>query len=147
MTDQVTGEQLFDELCAAATSAGVGVGTFAAPLFPTSWKIEQMRIAHKPKAETVEQVRALIAGDYLPPRSARYIRDERALGMTRVEAEAAGIPPSQRSMYEGHLLNRAAETKQRDAIMRDIGEQAHATRRPGQTLADRARELRREYHL
>jgi hypothetical protein len=142
----VTGEQLYQELCRAAGAAGKSLSGFVAPLFHgASWKIEQLRIARKPTASTVARVRALIAGDPLPPLlRGRYIRDERAFGLSRLAAEAAGIPPSRRSIDEASSLEEQLARRSRIELARDLAEVAHATRRPGQLLADRVRELRRE---
>lgn len=148
MTDQVTGEQLYNEVCEAAAKSGRRLASFVAPLFNgNSWKIEQMRIAHAPTQITIDRVRALIAGEPLPPtRADAYVRDERAMGLSRAEAEARGIPPSQRSILEGGTLERQAAAKERTAWLLEVSERAKTTRRPGQTIADRARELRQEIH-
>jgi hypothetical protein len=142
----VTGEQLHQELTAAAALAGIPLSRFVAPLFnEPNWKLEQLRIAHKPTQLTVDRVRALIAGDPIPPtRTGRYVRDARAFGLSRVDAEASGIPPSLRSINEREILNRATALKARVELSRHLAALAHQSRRPGQTLADRVRELRRE---
>lgn len=140
MTDApITGELLHSELCAAAAAAGKPVGAFVAPLFNgASWKLEQLRIARKPTPSTIARVRALIAGEPLPP---HFRRDPRTIGLTRLEAEEAGIPPSERSHYEGHLLRRAIEIKAHVERRLALCDRARLTRRPGQTLADAVREL------
>lgn len=145
VTDDITGEQLYEELCRAAGAAGKSLSGFVAPLFHgASWKIEQLRIAIKPTASTVARVRALIAGEPLPPTRGQYIRDERAFGLSRADAEAAGIPRSRRSVNEAASLEEQLARRSRLEAARDLAELAHATRRPGQLLADRVRELRLE---
>jgi hypothetical protein len=59
-------------------------------------------------------------------------------------AEQAGFPPSGRSVAENRNLAQALERKARVDHARDLSELARATRRPGQCLADRLRELRME---
>lgn len=144
--DLPTGEELYAELCSAAAKAGKSLAGFVAPLFNgNSWKIEQLRIARAPTTITIARVRALCAGAPLPPtRTGRYDRDPRAFGLSRAEAEASGIPPSGRSINERRSLE--DQLSRKDAIERSrrLAEIAHLTRRPGQPLADRVRELRAE---
>lgn len=140
----VTGEQLYDELVRAAGRAGRSISAFAAPIFSDTWKLEQLRIARTPKATTIERVRALIEGRPIPDKGSLYVRDPRAFGMSRAEAEAAGIPPSQRSLHENQSLAAVLERKRRAEQLLELAEVARETRRPGQCLADRVRELRRE---
>jgi hypothetical protein len=128
----VTGEQLHRELCEAASAAGVSVQKFARPLFSEpNWKLEQMRIAKHPTQLTIERVRALVAGRPIPPSRGQYVRDPRAIGLSRIEAEEAGIPPSARSVNERELLSQQAAFKARVELNRQLTEIAH-------------RELRRE---
>src|SRR5438270_7100144 len=92
-TVSVTGEQLHEELRVAAAAARVSIQKFARPLFSEpNWKLEQLRIAKHPTQLTIERVRALVAGLPIPPPRGRYIRDDRAIGLSRIEAEEAGIP-------------------------------------------------------
>lgn len=142
----ITGEQLHCELTDAAQAAGVPLRRFVAPIFDEpNWKLEQLRIAKKPTQSTIERVRALISGAPIPPtRTGRYFRDPRAFGLSRADAEAAGIPPSSRSINERHGLARVIAEKARVERLRQWTELAHVSRRPGQTLADRVRELRTE---
>lgn len=141
----VTGEQLHQELSDAAQAAGVPLYRFVAPLFnEPNWKLEQLRIAKRPTQSTIDRVSALISGEPIPPtRVGRYVRDPRAFGLSRADAEAAGIPPSARSTDEGHTLERVTSEKARIERLRHWTELAHRSRRPGQTLADRVRELAR----
>jgi hypothetical protein len=142
----MTGEDLHRQLIEAATTAGVPLRQFVAPLFiEPNWHLEQLRIAKAPKQTTIDRVRALIAGEPLPPtRSGRYHRDARAFGLSRADAEAAGIPPSGRSLSEGNTLARLTAEKARVELSRHLSDLARESRRPGQTLADRVRELRLE---
>ena len=143
---QTTGEQLYEELCTAAARSGKSLAAFVGPLFKgASWKIEQMRIARAPTRQTIARVRALIAGEPLPPtRAGRYDRDPRAFGLSRLEAEEMGPPRSLRSINEGRSLEAALERSAAIDRARQLTELAHETRRPGQTLHDRVRELKRE---
>jgi hypothetical protein len=143
-----SGEQLYNELCQAAAARGVSLASFCAPLFNgASWKIEQLRIAKAPKLATVARVRALIAGEPLPLAtwSGRPPADPRHLTMTRAAAEAAGIPPSGRSQYERHLLDQQTAARARTDWQMALSEEARLSRKPGQTVADRFCELRREH--
>lgn len=141
----VTGEQLFEELRAAAAAARVSLYKFSLPLFSEpKWKLEQLRIAKHPTQLTIERVRALVAGLPIPPSRGQYIRDPRAIGLSRAEAEEADISPSARSINERALLDQQAASKARVELNRQLTELAHETRRPGQCVADRVRELRRE---
>lgn len=133
----VTGEQLYQEICTAAARAGKSLAAFARPLFPDTWKIEQLRIARYPTATTIARVRALIAGEPLPP-------PEKRLGLTRLDAEEAGMAPSRRSIREAASLSTALDRQTRLERARDLAEAARATRKPGQCVADRLREIRAE---
>lgn len=143
LPDTPTGEQLYDELCRAAGAAGRSLSAFAAPLFASSWKIEQLRIARRPKPETVARVRALCSGRLGAVTRKRYFRDERAAGLSRLQAEALGIPPSMRSLREQRVLEAQAERRAGIEELRRLSEVAKATRKPGQPLGERLRELRR----
>jgi hypothetical protein len=142
----VTGQHLWDEIRQAAARAGMSMQRFSAPLFnEPNWKLEQLRIAKRPKPSTIARVRALIAGEPIPPPSGnQYCAARRPLGLTRTAAEQAGFPPSGRSVAENRNLAQALERKARVDHARDLSELARATRRPGQCLADRLRELRME---
>jgi hypothetical protein len=144
----VTGEHLYAEIVEAAQRSGQPLKTFVRPLLgESSWKLEQIRIAKAPTQSTIDRVRALIEGKPLPPtaRVGNYRRgDFRHLAMTRVAAEAAGIPPSGRSKAERSDLARVTAEKARVELSRHLSDLARESRRPGQTLADRVRELRLE---
>jgi hypothetical protein len=143
VTDPPTGEQLYNELCEAAGRVRKSLAAFAAPLFNgASWKIEQMRIAAKPTDLTVRRVRVLIAGEALPEKGHVHPCHQR---MTRAKAEAAGIPPSGRSQYEQHLLEQQRKSRTSLDWQMAISEHAKLSRRPGQSIADRVRELRLEH--
>lgn len=143
---EVTGEMLHQELGAAARAAGVSIQKFSTPLFnEPNWKLEQLRIAKHPKPSTIARVRALVAGEPLPPPSGnQYCRDARAFGLSRIEAEKAGIPPSSRSINESRNLELQQQRRSAAEYARYLADVARETRRPGQTLADRVRELRAE---
>jgi hypothetical protein len=140
MNEQPTGEVLYNEVCEAAAKAGKSLAAFVSPIFNgASWKIEQMRIAKKPTVSTIKRVRALVAGEPLPPR--RFHRDPRAAGLSRLEAEQRGFERSKRSVYEQHLLDGQLAAKARLERHRFLSEAARETRRPGQTLQERLLEL------
>lgn len=144
-TAEVTGELLYQELCSAAAKAGVSLSAFVRPLFPAgSWKLEQLRIAQRPTKRTIERVRALIAGDLPAQQPQPSVPPSTYFRYTRVELEALGVPPSGRSQNEGRLLDAARAARDRVELARKLTEQAHLSRRPGQTIADRVRELRGE---
>lgn len=144
---QITGEDLYQELQAAALRAGMSLTGFAAPIFTDSWKIEQLRIAQRPKPVTIERVRALIEGRPIPGKTRPSGADRLLPGhksMTRLQAEAMGLPRSGRSVAEEHALAIAKRRKLHEETMRELSHVARETRRPGQPLGDRLRELRRE---
>jgi hypothetical protein len=140
----MTGEELYQEIEAAALKARVSITRFAAPVFPCAYKVEQLRLAKNVRQSTIERVRALTAGDPVPPPSGKYIRDPRAIGLSRAEAEALGVEPSLRSINERAALERQSQARIQLDLDRQIADLARETRRPGQTVADRARELRKE---
>lgn len=121
----VTGQLLYDELADAALVAGVPLRQFVAPLFnEPSWKLEQLRIAKAPMPATIARVRALIAGEPLPPTRPSPVkghtigpRHERIIG---VETRLSGEVIAQR---------------------RNLAERAHAERHPGETLAAAVRRI------
>lgn len=143
-----TGEQLYEELCAAAAAAGARVDVFAAPLFGSgyvTWKLEQLRIARRPLRRTVDRVRSLIAGVTIAPVSCRrgeYAREYQQL--TRAQADALGLPPSGRAIRDAKHIELQQRMRHRTELLRELTEQAHQDRRPGQTVADRVHELRVE---
>lgn len=144
MMEAPSGEQLYLELCESAARAGVSLARFAAPLFNgASWKIEQMRIAAQPTDLTVRRVRALIAGEPLPTRP--RLVDQGHQRMTRAQAADLGLPPSGRAQYEQHLLEQQHSARAHVDWQMAISEEAKLTRRSGQTIADRCREIRLEH--
>ena len=130
-----TGEQLYQELVAEARRRQVGVVRLARQLWPygPNWKLEQMRIAARPKPATVERIRSVIAGEPVE-RDFEGAIDEPVLTITRDERAAQGLPPSRRQIYEERSLRRLAEAKA--ALQRRIAlsRLAHERKLPGETL-------------
>lgn len=142
----VSGEQLYAEICAAAARAGVGLQKFTRPLWggaDSSWKIEQLRMAKFPQRHTIERVRALVAGEPLPPAPSRKrgVYDHGLQRMSRVDRAEQGLPPSQRQIREDELAAIAVSRAEQVERRRRVAEIAHVQRRPGQTLADCVREI------
>jgi hypothetical protein len=109
----VTGEQLHDQVRAAAQASGQSIKAFVRPLFgDSSWKLEQLRIAKTPTQSTIDRVRALIAGEPLP---------------------AAPVSPR-----KGLPLGLTGDEIAR---RRSLTYLAHHTRRPGETLHAAIRRL------
>jgi hypothetical protein len=144
-----TGEDLYQELCAAAAAARVGVRTYAAALYPTgdaNWKLEQLRIARRPQKATIERVRALIRGEELPPPA--HARpgdfDRRYQQHTRAEIEAMGLPPSGRAQRDLQAVEQQRRRREYTELLRELTARVYNDRRPGQTIADRVSELRQD---
>jgi hypothetical protein len=144
-----SGEQLYEKLCSAAQAAGVSVEVFASPMFPAGqvrWKLEQMRIAHRPLKRTIDRIQALISGEEFTPakRSIASLYNSPYQRFTRAECDNMGLPPSGRALRERQSLQHIAREKDRIELLRRLTERAHFDRRPGQSIADRVRELRTE---
>lgn len=141
----MTGVELVRQLRSAASSEGVSLNRFVRPLTtdPTKF-IQQMEDARKPTPITIERVRALIEGRPIPPHRNGFTRQPQQQGLTRIEAEALGFPPSGRSVAERHNLASTLERKRQVERLRDLSQLARETRRPGQPVADRLHELRRD---
>lgn len=138
----MSGRQLYDAINSAARQAGVTTTKFVRPL--SNWPenfLSQLQQASVPKSLTVQRVAALIAGEPIPPGRGKL---PGVSTCTRAQREELGLHPSGRQLRDARSLD--LHTKQRTALerARDLAELAHATRRPGQTLADRVRELQRE---
>jgi hypothetical protein len=121
-----TGEDLYEELRAAAAAAGISLHKFAAPLFgEPNWKLQQLRIAKAPKPLTIARVRALIAGEPVPQ---------------PVPSPKRGIPRGD----ETHRVNDGESRLNGDEIARRraLAESAAAMRAPGETIADAVRRVR-----
>lgn len=96
---QPTGSDLIHQLWLAASARGVTLGEFARPLSSQPAKfLKQLRAARNPGPLTIERIRALIAGEDLPPPASRafggatkpaaeQVRDD--LDWRRAIAEAA----------------------------------------------------------
>lgn len=143
----MTGEDLYQDLVLAAGKAGKSLTRFVAPIFSDSWKIEQLRFARRPLPLTIERVRALIDGRPIPGRVYATNTDRLLPGhksKTREQAEGMGLPPSRRSYTERRALQIAQERRQHVDRLRDLSELARETRKPGQALGERLRELQWE---
>jgi hypothetical protein len=120
----VTGEQLHDQVRAAAQASGQSIKAFVRPLFgDSSWKLEQLRIAKTPTQSTIDRVRALIAGEPLP---AAPVSPRKGLPLGKVRKVSDGE----------HRL-----TGDEIARRRSLTYLAHHTRRPGETLHAAIRRL------
>ncbi len=137
----MTGLDLYQELVEGARAAGTGVRAFVAPLSnnPATF-LDQLKQAKKPKARTRERVRALLEGRPIPPGQPPV---QGVVTCTRAEREARGLPASQRMLRDQASLSHTAASRAAVDLARRLAEMAHASRRPGQTVADRVRELRR----
>jgi hypothetical protein len=126
---EVTGEQLHRELSEAARAAGMSLQRFARPLFSEpNWKLEQLRIARKPKPSRIARVRALIAGEPLPePSGNQYCRDARAYASSR-RGDRDALGGLRDHSFEPRLTGDVIAARQ--ALTR----RARAERRPGETL-------------
>lgn len=143
----MTGEDLYQELCGGAERAGISLRAFVSPIYSNSWKTEQLRIAERPTQLTIERVMALVQGRPIPgktyqPNADRLLPGHKSL--SRLRAEAMGLPPSGRSILERRSLEIAQQRRQHEDTMRALSDMARDTRRPGQSLHERLRELRRE---
>lgn len=138
----MTGLDLYDELARAARAAGVGVSRFIRPLSsnPDTW-LSQLKVAQNPTSRTIERVRALIEGRPIPPNQ-RAAAD--VVYCRPSVREQLGLPASGRMLREEASLSLTLQTKEAVELNRRLTELAHASRRPGQTVADRVRELRQE---
>jgi hypothetical protein len=131
----MTGAELHSLLELSASKAGVGLRKFVAPLTNHSETfLSQLKQAQKPKPRTIERISALLDGRPIPagqgvPAGVVYC--------TRAEREARGLPPSHRMKLETSSLAAAKAAKAAVELSRRLTEQAHASRRPGQTIADR----------
>lgn len=135
------GFDLYRELERAARAAGVGVRTFVAPLSnnPATF-LDQLKRAKNPKERTRERVHALLEGAPIPPGQSSI---PGVVTCTRAEREARGLPPSARMLRDERSLTLSTTDKAAIELARRLTELAHASRRPGQTVADRVLELRR----
>lgn len=128
MTDhRPTGEQLLDELRAAAVAAGKPLTQFVAPLVTSSPQnfIAQLGRAGRPIAQTVERVRACVEGRPIPlPRPSPF------------KGHAGGARVHQAA--DSELRCNADEVARRRAL----ADRAHAERRPGETLDQAVKRLR-----
>jgi hypothetical protein len=138
----MTGLELHDLLARSACAAGVRLYKFVAPLanHPETF-LSQLKQAQKPKPLTIERISALIEGRPIP---AGQPVPAGVATCTRAEREERGLPPSGRMERETSSLAHIRAQKAWVAHTRSLTELAHQTRRPGQTIADRVRELRLE---
>jgi hypothetical protein len=138
----MTGAELHSLLELSARSAGVSLRKFVAPLsnYPETF-LSQLKQAQDPKPRTIERITALLEGRPIPPGQAVPAG---VVTCTRAEREARGLPPSQRMIRDDKSLAHVRAQKEWVEHTRQLTEIAHQTRRPGQSVADRVRELRLE---
>jgi hypothetical protein len=138
----MTGLELHSLLELSARKAGVSLGKFVAPLANHPDKfLHQLKIAAKPKPRTIERITALLDGRPIQPGQGMPAG---VVTCTRAEREARGLPPSQRMIRDDKSLAHVQAQKAWVEHTRHLTELAHQTRRPGQPIADRVRELRLE---
>jgi hypothetical protein len=138
----MTGAELHSLLELSARNAGVGLRKFVAPLanHPETF-LDQLKIAANPKPRTIERITALLEGRPIPPGQGVPVG---VVTCTRAEREARGLPPSGRMIRDEKSLSAVEKQKAWVEHTRHLTELAHQTRRPGQAIADRVRELRLE---
>jgi hypothetical protein len=138
----MTGLELHDLLERSARAAGVKLTRYVAPLsnHPDTF-LSQLKQAKKPKARTIARITALLQGKPIPPGQPV---PEGVVTCTRAEREALGLPPSQRMIRDEKSLSATERQKAWVEHTRYLTELAHQNRRPGQSIADRVRELRLE---
>jgi hypothetical protein len=138
----MTGPELHSLLELSARNAGVPLMRFVRPLanYPDTF-LSQLKQAQKPKSLTIERITALLEGRPIPPGQGMPAG---VVTCTRAEREARGLPPSQRMVRDEKSLSAVEKQKAWVEHTRHLTELAHQTRRPGQAVADRVRELRLE---
>jgi hypothetical protein len=138
----LTGLELHDLLERSARAAGVSLRKFVAPManHPDTF-LDQLKIATNPKPRTIERISALLEGRPIPPGQGVPVG---VVHCTRAEREARGLPASGRMIRDEKSLSAVQKQKAWVEHTRDLTELAHQTRRPGQAVADRVRELRLE---
>lgn len=110
MSGMLNGADLVHQLWTAARAEGLPLAEFVKPLTSSPAKfIRQLRMAARPGAMTVTRIRALIAGEPVPPTTSR----------------APGIAAAR-----PHAEDLRAEIERRRAL----AEAAAEHRRPGETL-------------
>jgi hypothetical protein len=123
-----TGNDLVDAVEAAARRAGVPLHTFIQPLCNDVGKLQQMRVAIRPYARTIERVRALIAGEAVPPAMRERPPTVPQQFVRRSEREAAGLPPSERELRETDTLRAVQMQRAKIDHLRDVNDTRHAQR-------------------
>lgn len=136
--DNASGQDLADALRAAAKARGESVTDMLLPItrWPQTW-LSQLEKARRPKTKTIERVRAILAGEMLPPRAERTACPQQLV--RRVDREAAGLKPSGRELAEMDALRRQREAREAEAGAHDAAERAKTSRLPGETLAEAVR--------
>lgn len=125
-SDTPTGDELYAEIEAAASRAGITVRKFASVLFRGEpRKVQQLRMAKRPLPTTVARVRALVAAAPLPPGRALLPRSPSCGRMGKASGDA-------------HVPSELIIAR------RDLAERAHAERLPGETLHAATRRLSRQ---
>lgn len=131
----MTGADLVEELWQAARRQGVTLGQFVAPLtcVPTKY-VKQLRLAKSPTPATIERIRALIAGEPVPPPPPNNFQRFNAY------QAAAGTPAGYRKA-SAQRVDELAAARGKIEHRRALAEAAAALRRPGETLADAVRRI------
>lgn len=126
LADNPSGAQLAEELRGAAHALNVSLSAFLAPLsgaMSANRYLAQLSIAKQPKPETVERIRALIAGRNVDPTLPPHYFDRRN-------------PVSGNAIMRDRALAVAEETRSKEDSARRASDLAKALRGPGETLAD-----------
>lgn len=120
LSEEPTGAELANAIRAEAERLGVSISSLAAMLRPNNPNkfIEQLELSQKPTASTVARIRALLAGEPLPP-----LPDPRRRGTNSTASTIAAA--------ERQCAQRVVQDRQK----RD-GFRAHEVRRPGESLAN-----------
>lgn len=115
-----TGADLAGAIRSEAERRGVTIATLVSELRPghPSKYLEQLQLSQKPTASTVARIRALLAGEPVPPLPDPRRRGTNSTASTLASADRQGS-------------ERAAQER----LKRD-GFRAHEVRRPGEALAD-----------
>jgi hypothetical protein len=126
----VSGKQLADELREAAAAKGVTIRSLIAPLcqVPKGY-LACLERSKRPHPATVARVRALIAGKPLPPPPPSGFQSR------------SGGPSPNKQKADATRAEISAENNRLQQQLQ-LTDEARETRKPGQTLADRIREIR-----
>jgi hypothetical protein len=132
--ERPTGAELAAEIEAAVAASGRTIGEFMLPIsaYGATW-VKQLALARRPKAETAERVRKLIAGELTAAAPRRAPHPNQCV--RRADREALGLEPSRREIVEQRSLAALERKRGEEDEQRVAAERAAALRKPGETLA------------